>query len=129
MNATILLLASDPTLRTALAGVLQSEGCVVLAVGDVGAAVDRLKEVTPDLLIVRHYTESMTGHDAAIYLRKLCPGIPVLIVGGLLQDVGLEAREQAQGFEIFPKPFTAAELVDKVKEVLGNASRRKIGNR
>jgi DNA-binding response OmpR family regulator len=125
MNATILLLASDPALRTALAGVLQSEGCVVLAVGDVGGAVDRLKEVTPDLLIVRHYTESMTGHDAAVYLRTKAPGVPVLIVGGMLQDAGLEAREEAQGFEVFPKPFTAAELVDKVKEVLASAGRRR----
>jgi DNA-binding response OmpR family regulator len=125
MNATILLLASDPALRTALAGVLQSEGCVVLAVGDVGAAVGRLKEVTPDLLIVRHYTESMTGHDAAVYLRTKAPGVPVLIVGGMLQDAGLEAREEAQGFEVFPKPFTAAELLEKVNEVLANSRLRR----
>jgi CheY-like chemotaxis protein len=129
MNGTILLLASDPAIRRVLAGALQSVGYVVLAVGDVGAAVDRMKEVTPDLLVVRHYTESITGHDAAIYLRTKAPGVPVLIVGGLLQDTGLEAREEAHGFEVFPKPFTAADLVDKVKEVLARRPSSKIGNR
>jgi len=118
MRATILLLASEPAFRGVLGSALESAGHVVLTAGDIGAAVEHLKGCTPDLLMVRHYTESMTGHDAAMYLRKKCPGIPVLLVGGLLDDVALESRELARGFEIFPKPFTAAELLDKVKEVL-----------
>ncbi len=46
------------------------------------------------------------------------------MVGGILDDVGLENREILQGFEIFPKPFEAAELVEKVKEVLAKHSPR-----
>jgi len=89
-----------------------------MTASEVGIAVERLKECTPDLLMVRHYTESLSGHEAAMYLRKSCPGIPVLLVGGLLDDAGLKNREALQGFEIFPKPFKAAELLDKVKEML-----------
>jgi hypothetical protein len=54
----------------------------------------------------------------------MCPGIPVLIVGSILDDGGLENREVLQGFEIFPKPFKAAELLDKVKVVLVKYSAR-----
>lgn len=118
MNTTILFLASDPIIRRVICDALESEGYVVVAASDVGNAVDRLKECTPDLLMVRHYTESMSGHDAAIYLRRMCPGIPVLLVGGILDDERLEDREILQGFEVFPKPYKAAELLDKVKEVL-----------
>ncbi|MGA2119959.1 MAG: response regulator [Bryobacteraceae bacterium] len=118
MNATILLLVSDPVIRTVIHEVLESAGYTVRATGDIGGAVDRLKESTPDLFMVRHYTQNMSGHEASRYLRKLCPGIPVLIVGGILDDDRLENRELLQGFEIFPKPFKAAELLDKVKEVL-----------
>lgn len=39
-------------------------------------------------------------------------------MGGLLDDGSLENREILHGFEMFPKPFRAAELLDKVKEVL-----------
>jgi len=124
MNTTILFLGSEPIIRKVICEVLESGGYTVRAAGDIGGAVDRLKECPPDLLMVRHYTDSMPGHEAAMYLRTLCPGIPVLMVGGILDDDRLENREFLQGFEVFPKPFRAAELLDKVKEVLLKRSRR-----
>jgi DNA-binding response OmpR family regulator len=119
---TILVLASEPVIRRVICKALKSKGYYVLPASDVGSAADRLKEFTPDLLMVRHYTESLSGHEAAMYLRRMCPGIPVLLVGGLLEDVGLENREILQEFEIFPKPFKATELLDKVREVLAKFS-------
>lgn len=129
MNTTILFLGWDPTLRRVICDVLESGGYGVLAASEVGEALDRIKECTPDLLMVRHYTESMSGHDAALYLRRACPGIPVLLVGGILDDDRLEDREFLQGFEVFPKPFKAAELLDKVKEVLINYSPKNSADR
>ena len=61
---------------------------------------------------------NITGHDAAVYLRSKSPGIPVLIVGGLLNDDRLQYREWLQHFDVYPKPYSAEELLDKVKEVL-----------
>ena len=124
MNTTILFLASDPIIRKVICDALESAGYTVRATGDIGGAVDRLKECKPDLFMVRHYTESMSGHEAAMYLRRLCPGIPVLIVGGILDDDRLENRMLLQGFEIFPRPLKAAELLDKVKAVLRKGSPR-----
>jgi DNA-binding NtrC family response regulator len=123
-SPTILFLASDSHIRRIISKALDSGGYFVLTASDIGGAVDCLKKSTPDLLMVRHYTESISGHDAAMYLRRMCPGIPVLMVGGILDDAGLENREILQGFEIFPKPFQAAELVEKVKEVLAKHSPR-----
>jgi len=117
-SPTILFLASDSHIGKVFSKALDSAGYFVVTAHDIGGAIDFLKDCTPDLLIVRHYTESISGHDAAMHLRRICPGIPVLIVGGILDDGGLENRETLQGFEIFPKPFHAAELVEKVKEVL-----------
>ena len=118
MKSTILLLVSDPVVRSVLKETLEHEGYTVLASGDLGQAVDRLKEVSPDLLITRTYVEGLTGHDAAIYLRSKCLQMKVLIVGGLLDDERLQDRELLQGFEVFPKPYSKAELLEKVKEVL-----------
>ena len=105
--------------------VLERAGYVVAATGDLGVAVDRLKELTPDLLITRTFVNTMPGHDAAKYLRTKKPALPVLIVGGMLQDERLEYREALQNFEVFPKPYTAAEFLAKVKEVLNAAQPRK----
>lgn len=118
MKTTILLLVSDPVVRSVLHETLEREGYVVISTGDLGHAVDRLKEVKPDLLITRTYVEGLPGHDAAIYLRTKCLKMKVLIVGGLLDDDRLKFRESAQGFEVFPKPYPPSELLEKVKEVL-----------
>jgi DNA-binding NtrC family response regulator len=118
MKTTILLLVSDPIIRSVLKEILEREGYMVLATGDLGQAVDRLRECTPDLLITRTYIQSMPGHDAAIYLRSKCPGMKVLIVGGLLDDDRLQNREALQGFEVFPAPYSASVLLQKIREVI-----------
>ena len=117
-KTTILLLVSDPIVRSTLSETLDREGYTVLATGSLGQALDRLKECTPDLLITRTYVQSLSGHDAAVYLRTKCLKMKVLILGGLLDDERLQYREALQGFEVFPKPYTAAELLQKVKDVL-----------
>ena len=115
---TILLLVSDPVIRSVLEETLQHEGYTVLTAGDLGQAVDRLKFSTPDLLITRTYVQSLPGHDAAMYLRTKCGGIRVLMLGGMLDDERLKYRAALQGFEVFPKPYSATEMLQKAKGVL-----------
>ncbi len=118
MKTTILLLVSDPVVRSILKETLEREGYTVLASGDLGQAVDRLQECTPDLLITRTYVESLPGHEAAMYLRTKCLGMRVLMLGGLLDDERLQYRATQQGFEVFPKPYSAAALLQEVRHVL-----------
>ena len=118
MRTTILLLVSDPLVRTVMEETLSRAGYTVIAAGDLGSAVGRLEEVTPDLLITRTYVQGMTGHDAAKYLRTKVPGMKVLLVGGLMDDDRLHYREAVAGFAVFPRPYTAQDLLDKVKDVL-----------
>jgi DNA-binding response OmpR family regulator len=118
MKSTILLFASDPLVRRVLQETLESAGYTVISVGDLGHAVDRMQQYTPDLLIIRGYVEGLPGHDAAEYLRSKHLKMKVLIVGGLIDDDRLRLREQLAGFEVFPKPYSAADLLEKVKQVL-----------
>jgi len=117
-DTTILLLISDPLMKDVLRDALASEGYLVTVASDVGAAVDRLRELRPDLLITRPYINSMPGPLAADYLRTKRPGLPVLIVSGFMDDERVRARNSIQDFHIFPTPFSRAELLDKVKDVL-----------
>ena len=54
---TTMLLVSDPVVRSVLKETLEHEGYTVVATGDLGQAVDLLKECTSDLLITRTYVE------------------------------------------------------------------------
>ena len=120
MKSTILLFVSDPLVRSVLQETLESAGYTVVGVGDLGHAVDRIEQYAPDLLIIRGYVEGLPGHDAAEYLRSKHLKMKVLIVGGLIDDDRLKLRESLAGFEVFPKPCSAADLLQKVKEVLAH---------
>ena len=118
MELTILLLMSEPLVRVVIQEVLERAGYLVMATGDLGTAVDRISECKPDLLIISPYVETITGHDAAKYLQARCPRMRILMVAGLLDDNRLEYRAELEKVQIFPKPFTADELLDKVRELL-----------
>jgi DNA-binding response OmpR family regulator len=118
MNETILILDSDPIMRAALRDALQPEGYLVITASDLGAAVDRLNEVEPDLLIVRPYINSMSGHLAADYLRTKDPGLPVLVVAGLIDDDRVNVENAIRHFYAFPRSFERGELLAEVKTVL-----------
>jgi DNA-binding NtrC family response regulator len=117
-ETTILLLVSDQLVRTVMQETLEKGRYFVVPAADLGAAVDRLRETPADLLITRIFVSNLPGHEAANYLRTKCPKMRVLMVGGLLDDERLATREALAGFEIFPKPYSADQLLEKVKEVL-----------
>jgi DNA-binding response OmpR family regulator len=117
-RATILLLASDQIVRTVLQEILEGQGCVVMPASDLSGALDWLGRSRPDLLIVRPYLSGIPGPDAARYLRTKCNGLRILMVAGFPDDNRLQYRASIDAIDIFPKPFTAAEFMHKVSEVL-----------
>jgi DNA-binding NtrC family response regulator len=120
-GATILLITSDPDVRGVMQDWLEREGHLVVAENSLGGAVDRLKDIRPDLLIIRPYISSMPGHEAAIYLRTKRPGMPVLMFGGLIDDERLKHRNELEAFHVFPPPVTPQQLVGEVRRILAQA--------
>jgi CheY-like chemotaxis protein len=108
-------------MRTVLHEILDQAGCLVVAVDSLGPAVDRVKHMRPDLLIVRPYINSMPGSMAAHYLRTFCPGLPVLIVDGFVDDERVHVPLVVDEMNIFPKPFSAREFLDTLEEILAAA--------
>jgi DNA-binding response OmpR family regulator len=121
-TAMILLLVSDSVGRVVIQEALEHGGYTVMAAGDLGTAVKRMSESTPDLLIIGPYIEDISGYDAAKFLRTKCHGLPVLMLAGIIDDERLEYRLELEGFAVFPKPYSAAELLSKVKDVLSTDS-------
>jgi DNA-binding NtrC family response regulator len=120
----ILLLCSEPIIRSVMKEVLEQAGYVVRATGDLGTAVDMLAASKIDLLITYPYVESIPGHEAAKYLRGRNPQMGVLVVAGLLEDDRLQYRAVLESFETFPPPFTVDQLIEKVEAVLKTAQKR-----
>jgi DNA-binding NtrC family response regulator len=126
-RGTILLLSSEPRARESLREVLQRAGYLVLPATNLGSAVDLLSMCPVDLLITHPHIESMPGHQAAKYLRQRNTKMGVLIVAGLLDNDRYTYRADLECFEIFPRPFSADQLVEEVDKVLKAASERHPG--
>lgn len=118
MEFTILLMVSEPLVRLTMQEVLERAGYLVMATGDLGTAVDRIKECKPDLLILPPYVDTISGHDAGKYLQSRCPSMRILMVAGLLEDDRLQYRAELERVEIFPQPFTGAQLLERVRKIL-----------
>ena len=121
-TATILLVDSDPVMRAVFRDALQSPGYWILEAGDLGVAVDRLDEAHPDLLIIRPYISGMPGRTAANYLQSRQHGLPVLIVGGFVEDERLINQSAVDEFFTFPQAFSRSALLAKVKDVLAQVN-------
>lgn len=117
-NVTILLLGSEPVVRSVIHEILESAGYLVRSADNLGKAVDMLLECPADLLIVHPYVAEIPGHAAAEYLRTMKPGMAVLMVAGLPEDDRLRRWSGPDRIELFPPPFTPAQLVEKVRQVL-----------
>ena len=118
MSATILVLDAEEVIRSVVTKILKREGYTVQTAGDMPAAVEAVRDCRPDLLLTNLYIPGTSGHDAARFLRTLCPNVRVLIVAGLPDDRLIEDRIKGEGFAAFPKPFNPKELSEKVKNVL-----------
>jgi DNA-binding response OmpR family regulator len=117
-HATLMVLHSAPVVRSVLREILERAGYLVRATGDLGNAVDFVRESPPDLLLIGVTTGQVNGHDAAVYLRGKCPNMRVLMLAGLPDDERVEIWTRGEGFGVFPRPFAPAELVIAVEELL-----------
>ena len=124
-GAVILLLDSDPVTRSVLHDALRDSGYLVVSAADLGAAIDRLHEIQPDLLVIRPWVDCMPGHIAADNLRSRHSGLPVLMVDGFMDDDRIRDRNAIEGFHTFPPPYPRADLLRKVDEVLRHAHKHK----
>jgi PAS domain S-box-containing protein len=121
-SQTILLAEDDAAIRRLARNVLVSHGYTVLDArdGDEALAIARQYPGAIDLLIADVVMPGLGGHDLAIRLATERPDIRVLYTSGYTENVMMRAGFE-QGLLLLPKPFLPADLLIRVKELLGTA--------
>jgi DNA-binding NtrC family response regulator len=116
-NLVALVIESDPATRTSLTMALQSRGFAVLLASNVAQAeaVSR-KHSEPIALLLADsdLSEDHSGIELADLIVGHRPDIAVVIFGS--RDV--EAKATAKGYSFLAKPFSEAELAERVLESL-----------
>jgi CheY-like chemotaxis protein len=117
---SILLVEDDPDLRTALARTLRGSGYRVVEVKDAEAAlaVAERPDAHIDLVLSDVVMPKMSGLELVERLARLRPGWRVLLVSGHLNHPSLRDRALPAGVDLLQKPFEAAELARRLRELL-----------
>lgn len=106
----ILIVDPDPMFSRKLSMILSSEGHDVEAAKGITVAVQRLKDVDFDCVVMDENLPEMKGHDAIPILRAVTPNIPIIIT--VTQNT-LETESRVRQQDIFfyhVKSFDVYEL-------------------
>ncbi|WP_431210194.1 response regulator [Puia sp. P3] len=109
-NLTILLIDDEMEMFILLRSLLQDEGFQVDHAGSLSEARIRLQETRPALVLLDNRLPDGHGLDYIGVLRKLQPGIKVIVISGI--DVAIRDYALESGADAFlRKPFTREYLI------------------
>jgi PAS domain S-box-containing protein len=116
---TIMVVDDDDLVRETVAVSLRRRGMVATEMCDGESALTALKDknLRIDVLVVDYGLPGMSGLGVAREANKLCKDLPVLLITGNIGDIKLEPNTQIKALR---KPFTPAQLIDAVNELLPN---------
>jgi CheY-like chemotaxis protein len=114
MSGTILVVDDQDVVRDIVRLILEKAGYTVLVAGSPNAAIDLVRDAGQiDLLITDIVMPEMDAFELAERIACEIPGIRILYTSGYT-DAGAEGP-------FIQKPFTPAQLVEKVSAVLAAA--------
>jgi two-component system, OmpR family, alkaline phosphatase synthesis response regulator PhoP len=97
---------------------LESDGYCVLSAGDGSAALERVRNDHPTLLVLDIMLPEMDGFEVCRHLRSEGNPIPILMVTARDEDIDKILGLELGADDYLTKPFNPRELVARVKAIL-----------
>jgi two-component system chemotaxis response regulator CheY len=120
MSRTVLIVDDAIFMRTMIADILESAGFEIVGEASSGVeAVERYKELEPDLVTMDIVMPDMGGIDAVREIMKVDPNARILIVSAMGQQGLVVEAIQAGARDFVVKPFQPSRVVEAVQRVLG----------
>lgn len=109
----------------AIERMLRARGMEVVTEQSGAAALGRLEDVAPDLVLCDLVLPDLEGFEICRFLRAhpALGEVPIIVISGIVDD---SVRAEAQGVGavgVLKKPFATDDLVELVEKVLGAAQR------
>ena len=106
----ILLVDDEPAILDSTLAMLKQAKFDVEAYGEAEAALDRLAEFRPDVLITDVSLPSMDGINLASRVRASFPGCMIILFSGTLVP-HLVRFAQLNQYQLVPKPLDSEQLM------------------
>lgn len=115
------LVADDSITIQKVIGIIFGGGDYSLTVVDNGkSAVEKAREINPDILLIDALMPGMSGYEVAEAVRST-PALaskPILILTGSFEPFDEEKAKRCGADDFIAKPFESQQIITKVKELL-----------
>ena len=119
MGHTVLVCDDAIFMRTMISDILAQAGYEVIGEAESGAqAVQRYRELKPDLVTMDIVMPDMSGRDLLEAIMLELPRLKCLFMSGYTADVIADRGILNEGVNFIEKPFSVQGLAEKVREVL-----------
>ena len=119
MRNRVLVVDDAGFVRTMIRDILERAGLDVVGEAANGAdAVDRCRELKPDLVILDIIMPELDGLEAASRIKKELPDVRIVFCSALGSKQTVLNAIRAGGADFVVKPFSSDRLVDAVKKSL-----------
>lgn len=122
---TILVADDDDTIRNLIAAVLARRGYAVRTAADGAAGLAVMGRRPVDLLITDIEMPICGGLELAGRVRRVWPQLPIIFISGGTLELELPAAMLGGHCNWLAKPFSFAELMDNVEELLARSDAQK----
>ena len=112
----VMVVDDDPAVRHISSEMLRAAGHHVVELDSAAAALDRLAQGRPDVLVADIAMPGMNGVDLAVSIHRTWPDLPVLFMTGYAEE-GLLPPESND--RVIRKPFGAADFESRVVQAAG----------
>ena len=115
---TILVVDDEPEVLRLFKRILSAEGTQILAAGTGAAALAIARQTPLDLVILDVKLPDVSGTDVLRRLRRIDPGVPVIIVTSYGSVETVRASMKLGAFDYLTKPFDNQEVRRVAREAL-----------
>ena len=115
----ILLVDDEDGIRAVTARALKTKGFEVIECANAEQALAVLNKHTPvQLLLTDMVMPGIDGETLIHKVKKIYPSLPCLLMSGYSDAFEKHTSDTFKDFDFISKPFTLADLLSKVKEIL-----------
>ncbi len=119
MSHSVLVCDDAIFMRTMISDILSQAGYEVVGEAETGTqAVERFKELNPDLVTMDIVMPDMGGIDAVREIVKIAPSAKVLMCSAMGQQALVIEAIQAGAKDFVVKPFQPSRVLEAVQRVL-----------
>jgi len=116
----VLVIDDEAQIRRALRGIFEARGYVVDVAEDARGALDALMNVTPDVVVLDLSLPDIDGIELCAQLRTWL-SVPILVLSVRSDESDKIAALETGADDYLTKPFSAGELVARVRALLRRA--------